>query len=1086
MTKNVLSVRAALRQKLIHTAFQSAEFKQELEECQSEIYSRCKSATNEATVEGIFERILYGLLKDIGIAFHPEKEQLVETKRHKSFGRIDSRIGALVIEYKHFSKLRTSSQVKAAKKQISEYLQSTSEGQSSVVIGYVTDGLSLFELHAFEGEVTAVSGREKISVQRLLRIVRSIVSLNQSALTAANLIRDFCGNEQNGVLFALARDFNSVLTARPSAKTAMLRSEWEELFRLAHDDQSQQQRIQERRDALSGIFDLTIGDAAEEYQSLFALHTAYAVILKTLAYRVVSDIQFGKPLQEYKSLLRINSSTLRSFFSSLEDGEIFRQLGILNLLEGDFFSWYCDSSQWSADISSRLKEILEILSRYEDVKQVFASSSAIDLFRDLYEAAVPQVVRASFGEFYTPFWLASHVFASSKPPSKWRVLDPCCGSGTFVITAISVLREDSSISRESLLNEITNRVVALDLNPLAVLTTRIHYFIHIADLMTDAVSKLVIPVFLGDSSYVPEEISVSGVSCLKYELKTLKAPISIVFPKSLVKDTEQFVELMYKYEEHVKDKNEETAYDLLFRSLDEADKKEEILSRLHELTSQLVELESKGWNGIWARIITNFLTTACIGEFTNIIGNPPWIDWKNLPGGYRSRVKSLCIEKGLFSGAGRTGGINLNICALITHIACVNWLADEGRLAFLMPRELAYQASYEGWRLSVGGKKRDILGFYDWSKAGHPFDPVKEDFMTYVIGKKTHRFTNVVPVRFFQKRKSVKDTARDWNSLEQALSNLESHDAVAGAIIPGYSIYTIAPSRKRLDQLRLVAGHCEYIGREGIEFYPQELLIFKFVKSGPRKNTVILRNIQVQKSKYKIPEQEVILETEYLYPLVKSPSIHPFEHRYDGLIVPFPYDSSDPKRPLSRESLKASSPLLLKYYLKYEDVIKAQTAFSDKIRGEDAGEYYGLARTGLYSFQKTYVAFRDNSKWRSTVVSNTTVPWGDKRRFLFQNHAVSICEREDGSGMISVDEAHYICAILNAPVVEEFIYRSSDSRSFKIRPPIYVPKFRKTDKLHSKLSALSKQAHKDAAMIDDIRQEIERVYLNLCRKRKEH
>lgn len=865
----------------------------------------------------------------------------------------------------------------------------------------------------------------------------------------------------------------------------MLRSEWEELFRLAHDDQSQQQRIKERRKALSEIFAKKITNASAEYQALFSLHTAYAIILKTLAYRVVSDIQFGKPLQDYKSLLRVNATTLRSFFSSLEDGEVFRRLGILNLLEGDFFSWYCDSSQWNDELASRLKEILVILSRYEDVKRVFETSTAIDLFRDLYEAAVPQVVRASFGEFYTPFWLALHVFESSKPPPNWRVLDPCCGSGTFVIAAISAIRKSNkSKSKEHLLRNITKRVVAIDLNPLAVLTTRIHYFIHIADLMSESVSNLVIPVFLGDSSYVPERITVAGVNCLKYELSTLKSPLSIVFPISLVKDTAQFVRLMYRYEELVESKDLEAAYNLLLSSLRKSERKDAILERLQKLTQQLVDLETKGWNGIWARIITNFLITACIGEFTNVIGNPPWIDWKNLPGGYRNRVKSLCIEKGLFSGAGRTGGINLNICALIAHVASMNWLAENGNLAFLMPRELVNQASYEGWRRAVGGKKRDFLAFYDWSKAGHPFDPVKEDFMTYVIGKKRKRIPNVVPVRLYVKKKSIKGNARDWDTLEQAMNNLKVCTAVAGQIIPGSTIYTIAPSRKRLDQLRLVAGECEYLGREGIEFYPQELLIFKYVKPGPRNGTVILSNIQVQRSKYRISKQEVVFESRYLFPLVKSPSIVPFGHNYEGLIVPFPYESSDPKRPLSRNVLRKTSPLLLSYYRKYEDTIKEQTDFSDKIRGKEPGEFYGLARTGVYSFQQAYVAFRDNSKWRATVIGDAKMPWGETRRFLFQNHAVSICERKDGSGMISVEEAHYICAIMNAPVVEEFIYRSSDNRSFKIRPPIHIPKYDNRNKLHTKLVKLSRRAHIKPTKIAKLKQAIEQIYLTLCKERK--
>ena len=69
-----------------------------------------------------------------------------------------------------------------------------------------------------------------------------------------------------------------------------------------------------------------------------------------------------------------------------------------------------------------------------------------------------------------------------------------------------------------------------------------------------------------------------------------------------------------------------------------------IIQKISILAEQFVELEKNNWNGIWARIVTNFLTTANLGKFDLIVGNPPWIDWKNLPAGYRERVKSICVD----------------------------------------------------------------------------------------------------------------------------------------------------------------------------------------------------------------------------------------------------------------------------------------------------------------------------------------------------------------------------------------------------------------------------------------------------------
>lgn len=1072
-----------LRDKLISVGLASSEFQEILKTASEEIVREAKSAPNEATIEGVFERVLYSALKEINVNFHPQKEITVDYIRHTGKGRLDSRIGSVVLEYKYKDKLKSQKLILEAQNQLKNYISAVSSELDNEVIGFLTDGLSLYEIRSFNGVIVSTSGKLRITDKTLLTISRNIVSLEQAALTSENLIRDFCGGSFEGVLFNLARILNLILLDKSTPKTLMLKSEWEGLFRLAHEDRSQQKRIEERRDVLSEIFQSKLDNASSEYQALFALHSAYAIVLKFLAYRVVSDLRFGKPLQNYKDQLSAQSKVLRSFCASLEDGEIFRQIGILNLLEGDFFSWYCDANQWNDDLANEIKEILEILGRYEDISKIFSTVDAIDLFRDLYEATVPRVVRASFGEIYTPLWLAEHIIKSSVTEVNWSVLDPCCGSGTFIIAAISQMRkENRSATRDELLKKILLRISAIDLNPLGVLTTRINYFIHISDLLPKSLHKLVIPVFLGDASYVPEKVYISDVECLRYELKTLKEPICVDLPTSIVKNTSKFVEVMYKYEGFVRSKDAVSASNLLFLCLNKKDRKQEIQKVINRLTNQLVSLEKKGWNGIWARILTNFLTTACLKDFTNIIGNPPWIDWKNLPEGYRNRIKSLCIDKGLFSGAGRTGGINLNICALITHVSITSWLKEDGKLAFLMPRELSCQSSYEGWRKSVGGTNRDFLELHDWSNAGRPFDPGSEDFMTYIIGKpKTKKKAkNILPVIRYSMKKGDKKEAHKWKNLIEAQKNLETKSSFAGQIIPNSTSYTFAETEDELCKFEKASGSCSYIGREGIEFYPQELFVFKYEEPGPSQGLVWVRNIQKAKSKYKIPSQRILLETKYLYPLVKGPFIYKFKHKYDNLVVPFPYEESDPHRPISIDRLRNESNYLLTYYQKYKSIIISQTDFSDKIRGPDAGEFYGIARTGPYSFQKFRVAFRDNTKWRAVVVSSTKMPWGENKNFVFQNHAVSICERSDKSGYITEDEAHYICAILNSPTVEKFIYASSDARSFKIRPPVFIPRYNIKNVLHAKLSNISRMAHLSPDNIDEILPIIDELYESIC------
>ncbi|MDW9225395.1 MULTISPECIES: hypothetical protein [Vibrio harveyi group] len=167
--------------------------------------------------------------------------------------------------------------------------------------------------------------------------------------------------------------------------------------------------------------------------------------------------------------------------------------------------------------------------------------------------------------------------------------------------------------------------------------------------------------------------------------------------------------------------------------------------------------------------------------------------------------------------------------------------------------------------------------------------------------------------------------------------------------------------------------------------------------------------------------------------------------------------------------------------MKNKKTLEQQTDYNDKIIGEkNISAFYSLARVGAYTYGSHFVCFRDNTKWQAAVISELETPWGEMKRPLFQNHAVSISQREDGT-FISLAEAHFICAILNAPSVKSYMENSSDSRSFKIRPPVNIPQYDENDPVHAKLSELSKDAHAlkgEDKPIDNVLLEIDTLVTN--------
>ncbi len=1080
---------ARIKQKQYEAIINSKEYNIALTDVCKRIIAQARKAPNEATIETYFDCELFALFKDIfsplGFNYNPTKEVAVSTRRHITKGRADTAVGAVVIEFKHSSALSNKKLEEKAVTQISNYLLGMKS--HGIQLGFVTDGIKCCFIAKNEGQLF----REcfvKLSTTNLNRLIQAIIRLHLTALTSRNLVSNFCDTSKpdGGIAFNLVRALYQNLMTSMTPKTKMLFNEWKELFNLSHDDISKQQAIIDRRKSLEDLLQITFVKKDEEYMALFALQTAYMIIIKIVAYRIASIVRYKKSLINFQDLAQLDGDALRHQLSSLEDGDVFREYGIGNLLEGDFFSWYTAANQWTAEIGTCISKVFEILSVYADKPILNPGEKATDFFKELYQEMIPAAVRHSLGEYYTKHWLAKQVFEDAlqmQNANVWKGLDPCCGSGTFIMIMINrVLEETKGQSNAQRLKEILDRVKGIDLNPVAVLTARINYFINIANLMDDS-CDIEIPIYLGDSSYIPRKKMHEGILCLEYTINTLKTPINILVPASMVSDSTRFSQVMTEIEQHIKNLDENRIYKLLETLPDKKDLLPAIKDEIRKLTKTLVDLERNHWNGIWARIITNYLTTANLGKFNIIVGNPPWVDWKSLPSGYREKIKSLCISRKLFSGDRVTGGINLNICALISNVVAENWLSDDGILGFLMPEPLIFQPSYEGFRnfYLSDNSRLYFRKFTNWTFAGHPFKPVTQKFLTFYITKQHVDYKKGIDVDWWIMKKNHE--GQESIPLEKYFHLKHS---IAATCHETKNIFSYVESRAQLKKFTLIAGQSEYIGREGIEFYPQEMLIFTLSGLPSKKECVSLKNIQVAKSKYHVPQRVELLEKQYLHPLIKGIDIQPFHVNVSDYIVPFPYETSDYRLPLEPKVLAQKAPRLAAFYQKFKDLIVSQTQYNEKIIGKQ-GAFYALARVGKYSFAPHYVVFRDNTKWGAAVISHIDTDWGGCKRPLFQNHAVSISEDSQGR-FISLEEAHFICGILNAPIVTQYIAQSSDSRSFPIRPRIFIPKYDSNDRIHKQIAKLSKEAHKKfnfSTEIERIRKELDRLYLTLVNQSKD-
>lgn len=1078
------------RKQELETILASQEYLTKINQIANTIRECAKVAENEATIETEFDyqfrNFFDNFFSHLGFSYLPEKEKKVSTRFLKIKGRADTSVGNLIVEFKHPSKFKNQNQIEKSLVQAESYL----EGFKNKTIALVTDGLN-GEFIIYKDNKTVRQGYNTFDSRMVDTFVKSFVGLNKLELTSDNLKKDLTHfhDGKDSVSKQLTLELFNVLKNKMTQRTEMLFEEWKELFKLSHDDESQQDAIIKRRKAISDYFSITNTNASEEYLALFALQTSYAICVKLVAFKVINNIRFKAGMLDFDNIRKLDSGELLKTFIDLENGAIFRDYGVLNLLEGDFFSWYANEEEWNENISDKIKNILSVLVRYVHTDLFNTENKSQDFFKELYMGMIPKEVRHALGEYYTPHWLAEKVVDESltKIPlvklDEWRGLDPTCGSGTFLTILINrKLKSLAKYDAKEKLNNILNSVVGIDINPVTVLTARVNYFLNISHLLDNNILSdgIEIPVYSGDSAYVPRTTIVDGVKCFEYDIHTQISNINIILPQSITHNLKTFSKVMTDIEVDIKNLDSLNVEQKLISIISKSDINDEVIENIRHLSKKLVEMEKNKWNGIWARIITNYITTASIGKFDMIVGNPPWVDWKSLPSGYRSKIKSLHITDTLFSGDGMTGGINLNICALITNVVSTNWLDREGILAFLMPDTLMYQKSYEGFRnlLLPDSRQMYFQEIFDWTKAGHPFAPVQQKFYTYFIGFNKVDYKQGIELTKFSKKPKL-SSQQDYIDFQKTFAQDNGYLYQSSSL---NTYFTYIKHKDYIDIFSKIAGTSEYKGREGVEVYPQELMIFEVDKNLPSNDKIItLKNIQNPRSKFKVPQMNHVFEKKMLAPLIKGVNIKKFQTPVSDLLVPFAYDPTHSKQvAMPIEDLRRKAPKTAKYFELNKNIFESQNEYSNKLINGKNVPYYSLARVGSYTFAENYVAFRDNSKWGACVVTQVETPWGEWKRPIFQNHAVTISQNKDNEN-ISHDEAHYICAIMNSSIVENYMLNSSDSRSFPIRPRFKIPQYDALNNIHIELSTLSKKAHQtsDSLVIQDIITTIDKLYIDI-------
>jgi len=260
---------------------------------------------------------------------------------------------------------------------------------------------------------------------------------------------------------------------------------------------------------------------------MFCLESGHALLARLLLSKATEDHDFFaktgyKGMKEYFSGLQGFDGTINlDAFPVAADNLIGHMQDHLveGLFQDDIFIWWTDGykeqiSRGHDSIESQVEavadfddesikvtdEIEELRTTRERLSRAVAEvdlnvlrfdSADVegDLLGDLYQQYFDPETRKALGEFYTPQPVVDYIMDGvgyDRGVSNERLMDPACGSGTFLVEAVEryvedVERYDDNPDWEEHLRDLCTRprIVGLDIHPFAVLMAQIRFVVAI-------------------------------------------------------------------------------------------------------------------------------------------------------------------------------------------------------------------------------------------------------------------------------------------------------------------------------------------------------------------------------------------------------------------------------------------------------------------------------------------------------------------------------------------------------------------------------------------------------------------------------
>ena len=335
-------------------------------------------------------------------------------------------------------------------------------------------------------------------------------------------------------------------------------------------------------------------------------------------------------------------------------GAAFEAAGIFGAAESDFFDWVVAEPEGEVLVRRILAHVRRF--RLDQVES--------DVLKILYESLIDREERHGLGEYYTPDWLAAKIVRHAvERPIEQRVLDPACGSGTFLFHAIrNFIREAEEAGLEEKLRaeEATNHIAGMDIHPVAVIIARVTYLLALAPVIARRAGSLSIPVYLGDAL----QLSTATTMHLKELVIRVPPPpegTDLKFPEIFCKDIHLFDKLVARMRQGSEQKMTARQIEPAFKLEVERHYKRDMTKAETEGVREMVatyatfdELCRQGRDSVWTYVARNLSRPLALsfgaGWANVVVGNPPWVAFRHMSADLQKRFRELANGERVYVG----------------------------------------------------------------------------------------------------------------------------------------------------------------------------------------------------------------------------------------------------------------------------------------------------------------------------------------------------------------------------------------------------------------------------------------------------